>query len=205
MQSGTLTNYLSGRILGAYNGIWTYTGPSTITNYGYVEASQAQGSGSAIEVDAGGTIVNSGTIKSLTSNGTTTDAGISFTGAGSITNSGTIQSATGGLAIKFNGNAAHTLTLDTGSIFGGNVQGGTGADGLVLKGIGTESASKFLAFETLSMQGTEWNLTGAGAFTTSADVQSGFLHVSGTLTTPTALLPPAAPSAAAARSLRAAV
>ena len=72
-----------------------------ITNNGYVEASLAQGGGSAIEVDGGGTVVNTGTIKSFTSNGNTTDAGISFRGAGSVTNSGTIESTTGGKAIKF--------------------------------------------------------------------------------------------------------
>ena len=105
----------------------------------------------------GGTVMNTGTIKSFTSNGDTTDAGINFTGAGSVTNSGTIQSTTGGKAIIFNGAAAHTLNLNTGSILGGNVQGGTGTHNLVLMGIGTEAISKFLSFETLAMQGTEWN------------------------------------------------
>ena len=41
------------------------------------------------------------------------------------------------------------------------VQGGTGNDGLVLMGTGAEAISKFLSFQTLSMQGTSWNLTGA--------------------------------------------
>lgn len=186
LQGGTLTNYAGGRILGAYNGAWTYTFPTAITNAGYIEASLAQGGGSAIEVDAGGTVINSGTIKSLTSNSTTTDAGIAFTGAGSITNSGTIMSATGGLAIEFIGSAAHTLTLDTGSILGGNVQAGTGTtEALVLNGTGTESAAKFLSFKTLSMQGTEWNLTNSATFSSSVSVQSGTLHVNGTLTSPT--------------------
>jgi outer membrane autotransporter protein len=186
LQSGTLTNFAGGQILGAFNGIWANgSGATSITNAGLVEASIAQGGGSAIEVDAGGTVVNSGTIRSNTTNATTTDSGINFTGAGSITNSGTIQSLSGGRAILFNGAATHTLTLDTGSILGGNVQGGTGTDNLILKGSGTESIGKFLSFETLSMQGTDWSLTGTGAFTTSADVQSGALRVNGTLTTPT--------------------
>src|SRR5665213_87391 len=186
MQNGTVINHASGQILGAYNGVWANGSSATsVTNDGYIEAKLAQGGGSAIEADGGGTITNTGTIKSLTSNGDTSDAGINFSGAGSIINSGTIMSATGGKAIIFNGALVHTLTLDTGSILGGNVQGGTGTDNLVLKGIGTETISKFLSFQTLSMQGTEWNLLGTGTFTTSTEVSSGFLHVDGQLTSPT--------------------
>ena len=186
LQNGTLTNNAGGQILGAYNAVWANGASATsITNHGLLEASQAQGGGAAIEVDGGGTVINTGTIRSLTSDATTTDAGIQFTGAGSITNSGTIQSATGGRAILFTGSATHSLSLGTGSILGGNVQGGTGTDNLVLTGIGTEAINKFLSFETLSMQGTEWNLTSNGAFATSAQVDSGVLHVNGQLTSPT--------------------
>ena len=95
LQSGMLTNYAGGQILGAYNGVWTYSGPSTIINAGLIEASQAGVlfglPGSAIEVDAGGTIVNTGTIRSNSMDGS--DVGIYFSGAGSITNGGTIQSS----------------------------------------------------------------------------------------------------------------
>ena len=65
------------------------------------------------------------------------------------------------------------------------MQGGTGTDNLVLMGTGTEAISKFLSFETLSMTGTDWTLTGTGAFTTSTTVGGGFLHVNGQLTSPT--------------------
>lgn len=186
IQSGTLTNNANGRILGAYNGVWANgSGATSITNGGYIEASKAQGGGSAIEVDAGGTVVNSGTIRSFTSNATTTDAGIDFTGAGSVTNSGTIESTTGGSAINFHGNGTHTLTLDTGSVLGGNVQGGSGTDNLVLMGTSSESIAKFLSFATLSMQGADWTLTNTGTFTTSTTVQSGVLSINGQLTSPT--------------------
>ena len=186
IQNGVLTNYLGGQILGAYNGVWANGASATsVTNDGYIEASLAQGFGSAIEVDGGGTVVNTGTIKSFTSNGDTTDAGINFTGAGSVTNSGIIESTTGGKAIIFNGAGTHTLNLDTGSVLGGNVQGGTGTDNLVLMGTGTEAISKFLSLETLSMTGTDWTLTGTGTFSTSTTVTSGFLHVNGQLTSPT--------------------
>ena len=183
LENGMLTNHTGGQILGAYNGVWANGSSATsITNDGLIEANKAQSGGSAIEVDGGGTVVNTGTIRSLTTNATTTDAGISFTGAGSITNSGTILSATGGSAIVFNGSAIHTLNLNTGSVLGGNVQGGTGVDNLVLNGIGTELISKFLGFETLTMQGTEWNLTNNGTFSTSTQIQNGILHVNGQLT-----------------------
>jgi fibronectin-binding autotransporter adhesin len=185
IQNGVLTNNAGGQILGAYNGVWANGSSATsITNAGLIEASKAQGGGSAIEVDGGGTVVNSGTIRSLTSNGATTDAGISFTGAGTITNSGTIASATGGLAIRFKGSATHNLTLDTGSILGGNVQGGTGTDSLTLQGTSTESVAKFLSFENLSMQGSDWTLTGNGTFATATTVQAGILRVNGQLTSP---------------------
>ena len=177
------------RYVGGFNGIWANsTRAIAITNEGLVEASRTQGGGSAIQVDdGGGSITNlaGGIIRSNTSNAALTDAGIQFTGPGSITNSGWIGSATGGLAIKFTSAAAHDLTLNTGSVLSGNVQGGTGIDNLILTGSWTESISKFQAFETLSMQGTDWDITGNGTFTTSSAVQSGLLQVSGQLTSPT--------------------
>ena len=128
--------------------------PSTITNYGYLEASKAQGGGSAIEVDAGGTVVNSGTIRSFTSDATSTNAASASPAPARSPTAAPSRAPSGGLAIKFVGSATHTLNLDTGSVLGGNVQGGTGTDNLVLMGTGSEAIDKFLAFETLSMQGT---------------------------------------------------
>jgi hypothetical protein len=69
LQNGTLTNNAGGRILGAYNGVWANgSSPTSIVNAGLIEASKADTAfgtpGSAIEVDAGGTIVNSGTVRS---------------------------------------------------------------------------------------------------------------------------------------------
>ena len=84
----------------------------------------------------------------------------------------------------FQGGGAHILILDLGSVLTGNVQGGSGTDALVLKGTGSEAISKFLSFETLSMQGADWTLTGNGVFTASAQVQSGILRVNGQLTSP---------------------
>ena len=183
-----LTNDATGKILGAYNGVWANgSGATDITNAGLIEASKAGAMfgtpGSAIEADGGGIIANSGIIRSTSTDGS--DVGIYFTGAGSITNSGTIESLDGGLAISFNGSGTHTLTLATGSVLVGDVKGGPGIDNLVLKGKGSETIDKFLNFETLSLQGTDWTLTGDGSFLTSADVESGRLHVNGVLTVPT--------------------
>src|SRR6185369_13006420 len=132
--------------------------------------------GSAIELDRGGAVTNSGRI-------TNTGDGIVFFMPGSVTNRGTIESTSGGRSVVF-ASGANTLTLDTGSVLTGNVQGGTGSDALVLLGTGTEAINKFLSFQTLSMQGTSWTLTGAGLFSTSTTVESGILKISGTLTSP---------------------
>jgi outer membrane autotransporter protein len=185
LNNGTLTNNAGGKILGAFNGVWANgSGATSITNAGLFEAKLAQGGGSALEVDAGGTVVNSGTIQSTTGTLDKTDAGIQFAGTGTITNSGTIASLDGGLAILFQG-GTHTLALDTGSVLTGNVQAGSAADALVLKGTGSEAISKFLGFGTLSMQGTDWSLTGNGTFSTSAQVQNGILRLEGQLSSPT--------------------
>jgi uncharacterized protein with beta-barrel porin domain len=60
----------------------------------------------------------------------------------------------------------------------------------VLEGTGTETISKFLNFETLSMQGSDWSLNGAGTFSTGTTIQSGILYVNGQLTSPTVTVAP---------------
>lgn len=180
---GTVTNHLTGQILGAYNAIWSHSGgATTINNDGLLEAKLAAGGGASIEMDGGGTVNNTGTIRSIATD--TSDAGVWGRAATTINNSGTIESTSGGLAIKFSGAALHTVNLDTGSILVGNVQGGTGIDALTLNGTGTEAISKFLSFETLTMQGTNWTVTGNGTFSTSSTISSGALHVNGQLTSP---------------------
>ena len=64
---GDITNSSTGKILGAYNGIWANgSGATTVKNFGLIEASKAQSGGSAIEFDAGGSLTNSGIIRSFT-------------------------------------------------------------------------------------------------------------------------------------------
>ncbi len=171
----TVTNNATGIITGGYNGVYASAStPLTFTNDGSITSVR----GPAVEAAGGGTFINTGTIQSGVD-------GMLISNAATVTNSGTIGSTGAGRAIVFSGAATHTLNLQTGSILNGNVQGGTGTDNLVLQGIGTEDIAKFSSFETLSMQGSAWTLTGTGAFATSATVQSGILSVNGTLTGPT--------------------
>ena len=176
----TVINTSSGSIAGTYNGI--YAGSDAVlnlTNDGTISSTGSSTNHRAVEASAGGTIVNTGTIQSAAG------TGIWLGNAGTITNSGTVSGPLH--AIQFaNTNAVRTLQLDTGSVLTGNVLGSTGtlADNLVLLGNGSEDLGKFLNFETLSMQGTAWSLTGAGAFSTSAEVQTGLLTVGGDLTSP---------------------
>jgi outer membrane autotransporter protein len=172
---GNVTNNLSGQIIATYNAIWAHTAATAITNHGLLQANAA--SGSTIEINVGGTVVNTGMI-------TNAGDGILFQGTGTITNTGTIESTGAGRAIVFSGNVLHTLILGTGSVLTGNVQGGTGTDALVLQGTGSETISKFLSFQTLTMQGAIWTLNGASTFSTTSTVESGILRVSGTLTSP---------------------
>jgi len=174
----TITNNATGRISGTYNGVYaSASAPLTFTNNGFIESTGASVNSRAVEATGGGTFINTGTIQSASGDG------LYMARAGTVTNSGTITGAT--RAINFSGNYTRTLNLDTGSVLNGNIQGGSGTDNLVLFGTGTENISKFLAFETLSMQGTAWQLDGAGTFSASAEVQSGILTVNGTLTSPT--------------------
>ncbi|WP_258051869.1 autotransporter domain-containing protein [Mesorhizobium sp. INR15] len=176
--ASTVTNNATGHISGTFNGVYaSLSAPLTLTNNGVIESTGSNTSARAVEATGGGTFTNTGTIKSASSDG------LYLARGGTVTNSGTISGAV--RAINFTGNYARILNLDTGSVLNGIVQGGTGVDSLVLLGTGSESAAKFLAFETLSMQGKAWQLNGTGTFSTSTDVKSGKLTVAGVLTSPT--------------------
>ncbi|AZD86976.1 Type V secretory pathway, adhesin AidA [Pseudomonas chlororaphis subsp. aureofaciens] len=158
--TGTLINNQSGgSIKGAVYGI--YSGAA------------------AMPSDAGPvSVTNAGTIVG--------QAGIALNGAGgTVVNAGTITGS-GGNAIVFDQTAAftNTLTLDTGSVLNGNVLGGLGTNQLILRGTGREDASRFFNLQTLSMQGNDWTLAGTGRFATGAAINSGTLHVDGSMTTP---------------------
>lgn len=180
--TNTVTNNAGGQINGGFNGIFTSsTAALTLNNAGSIASTR----GSAVEATAGGTLTNSGTIASAQLNGILTRN----TATAEVINSGTITGATNAINFTAAGGGAvgatHIVRLQTGSVLNGNVLGGTGTDNLILEGAGAESIAKFSNFETLTMQGTDWTLSNAGTFATSAAVQSGTLHVNGQLTSPT--------------------
>lgn len=156
---GFVTNLAGGHIEGGVYGI--YSGAASLAT------------------DAGPiTVTNAGTIAGQT--------GIALRGGnGTIINTGTITGS-GGNAIEFDQSAPfnNTLTLGTGSVLNGNVLGGPGANQLILQGSNREDIARFHNMQTLSMQGTDWTLTGNGGFATGAAVTSGTLRVDGTLTAP---------------------
>ncbi|MDQ7248678.1 autotransporter outer membrane beta-barrel domain-containing protein [Dongia sedimenti] len=179
--TNTVTNNAGAQIDGGFNGIFTSsTAVLSLDNAGSITSTR----GSAVEATLGGTLTNSGTIASTNSNGILTRN----TAAAEVINSGTITGAVNAINFTNAGGGAvgatHTVRLRTGSVLNGNVLGGTATDNLILEGTGTESIAKFSNFETLSMTGSDWTLTNTGTFSTSAAVQSGMLHVNGTLTSP---------------------
>ncbi len=183
--TNTVTNNAGGQISGGFNGIFaSNTAVLTLNNDGSISSTR----GPAVEATLGGTFTNSGTIASTNSNGILTRN----TAAAEVINSGTITGAVNAINFTNAGGGAvgatHTVRLRTGSVLNGNVLGGTATDSLILEGTGIESIAKFTNFETLSMTGSDWTLTNTGVFATSAEVQSGTLHVNGQLTSPTVTL-----------------
>jgi outer membrane autotransporter protein len=94
-----------------------------------------------------------------------------------IINAGLLQSNVGTAITMGNGN--NSLVLQTGSNIIGSANGGGGSNTVTLQGTGIAS-NAFLNFQTLIMQGTLWNWTGSGTFTTAL-LQSGTLNLTGTL------------------------
>ena len=116
------------------------------------------------------------------------DTGIAASyGNASIYNSGEIT-GTGGTAIRFDqtGNFINRLTLDTGSVINGNVLAGSGnQNSLTLYGSGSELLDKFIGFNTLTVQGDDWTLSGNATFSQQTDVLNGTLRLNNSsLTTP---------------------
>jgi outer membrane autotransporter protein len=122
-----------------------------------------------IENRAGGQIVSQNAAAIRTLNGSST-----------VINAGLVQSGVGTAISMGGGNDA--LILQTGSTIVGSADGGAGTNTVTLQGSGT-AANAFVNFQTLLVQGTLWNWSGAGTFST-AHVQSGTLALTGTLNAP---------------------
>ncbi|MCB1591528.1 MAG: autotransporter domain-containing protein [Alphaproteobacteria bacterium] len=99
-------------------------------------------------------------------------------GADTVDSSGRIEGGSGTAINLRSGN--DTLILRTGSEIVGAVDGGVGTDTLTLFGVGTED-DNFLNFESLTMNGDLWTLSGVSSFGT-ATLNSGVLLNNGTAT-----------------------
>lgn len=178
----TIVNRSTGYISARANGVFANNADATIINDGRIESSTM----AAVEFNAGGIFVNTGTVTGLGSNAALRMAGNTTATGGTITNSGTIGTTSGATAIELS-NASHVLNLDTGSVINGNVLagGGAGIDEWNLLGSGSEVLDKFQDFEIFRMQGSEWTLTGTGSIASWSRIDTGILRVNGTLTTPT--------------------
>ncbi|WP_166141097.1 autotransporter domain-containing protein [Methylosinus sp. RM1] len=184
MQGGpsVFTNAVGGVIFGDYNGVYA-SASAVFASFGNAGSISSR-RGPAVEATGGGTIVNTGAIGSTNAEGIL----IRNNSNADITNSGSISGAVNAISFAAGGGAAtaavHTLRLQTGSTLNGNVLGGANTDNLILEGSGAESIAKFQNFETLAMNGADWTLTGAGAFSRGVTLTSGVTRVGGRLTSP---------------------
>ncbi|MEM7120417.1 MAG: autotransporter domain-containing protein [Pseudomonadota bacterium] len=174
---GTVVNGAGSTISGTTRGVFITGGGGSgqLTNEGTITGNQF-----GVFLNNGGTVTN---LAGATISGNTEGLRVN-NGVTNITNAGTISGA--GTAIRF-GNAGDTLTLQTGSVLNGNVNGRGGNDQLFLEGTGTED-SNFQNFEGLTMQGTDWTLSGTSGFN-NATITSGTLRITGTLNSPTTIGP----------------
>jgi outer membrane autotransporter protein len=211
-EGGSVTNLSTGHIEGGSDGVFITScscTPAEVDNAGRIRGRHGHG----VELDVGGSVVNSGVIEgaqsgvfvrgddaAVTNSGTISggdgvflqengnvwnqlggmivgsDVGLTVLDDAVILNNGRI--AGGALAIQL-GAGDDQLTLGTGSVLDGGVDGSGGSDLISLNGQGTEDAS-FQNFEALWMQGTDWVLGGNSTFNTLT-VQSGVLEVTGSL------------------------
>ena len=173
--SGSVAN--SGTIVGTSGTGVLLTGTGSITN---AAGGNIKGGQYGVQV-ARGSVANAGTIlddaiagASLGSNATMTNqasgtiggvVGVVFTGTGAtLNNNGTIT-GTGGIAVQFDA-GSNALTIGTGSVLNGAIDGGTGAGQLTLTGTGAiaiaDTIQNFGAGSNLTItNGADWTATGS--------------------------------------------
>lgn len=171
----------------------------------FLNSGEIRGFGTAVDIDAGtiaGGFTNSGLISGLIGNGVSVASGAADQGSFENVSSGTISGSTGflsgdgvehlinagtltgisGTAVSLGGND-DTLTLTTGSVVNGTINGGIGTDSAILSGSGSED-DDFTGFETLSVQASgTWSLGGNAGFSNAA-VHSGTLLANGFFAAP---------------------
>lgn len=175
-----ISNAATGKIVTDLNGAIVTKAALALTNDGEIRSNAGVG---VIGTGQPATVTNRGVISGTT-------YGVQLTGPNnSVYNAGTISGGTNAIWFKPvtpTDTGTNTLTLDTGSVLNGNVVGraatATTADNLVLQGTGTED-SQFQDFDNLTMQGTDWTLSGNSTFASSVAVNAGALRLAGDVTT----------------------
>jgi hypothetical protein len=122
-QGGSIVNGASGStaasILGAQYGVFGVDGPTTLTNFGTVAASD-NGFGFYQRFGTA-TVFNAGVIGATNGSG----VGVALQGGGTVVDSGTIEGAN--TAVRFGGTGSNVLVLEQGYAFFGLVQGSASA------------------------------------------------------------------------------
>jgi hypothetical protein len=157
---GTLTNgsasVTSATITGDSDGVLMSYNGGTVQNYGTI----AGDAGNGVEIDN-----NDGGTDHITNGGSATISGVIgvlMKGSGEITNSGTIT-GTGGVAVQLDGN--DTMVVNSGAVFNGLVEGGTGTNTLDLAGdFSGLIGSEFIGFADFGVElGASWSLDGSAS------------------------------------------
>jgi uncharacterized protein with beta-barrel porin domain len=162
------------------HGVFVYYGDDALVTLNGTSSIVTTGSGAnAVRFRHGSnTLINNGALSS--SNAITVFGDDTSGESDTISNYGIITSGIG-VAISLNaGN--DSLTLGTGSNISGGIDGGAGTDMLKLVGTGSED-DEFTGFETLSMEGSEWELSEDNSFD-EVTVVSGVLTVNSSITAP---------------------
>ena len=165
LTGGSLTNAAGGFIRGGQYGVQVAGG--SVTNAGTILDDVAAGA----SLGTGGMLTNgSGALVA----GAT---GAIFTGTGaSLVNRGTIA-GTGGVAVQFDTGTGNSLTLDTGAVLTGRIDGGGGPGQITLAGTGTlaNPIANFGAGSALAIAGAaDW--TASGSWTIASVTNNGTLQ-----------------------------
>ncbi len=156
----------SGQLMGAQNGLYLSATQSIVENTGSIRATTGAGLR-----NISGTLLldNRGLIEGTLA--------VDATGDGvRLYNAGTLMGSAG-TAVQINGNDA-LLTLDSGSVLGGDALSNGVNNRLLLQGVGQEDAA-LLGWTSLRMAGVDWRLAGDAAFIDPIAVDHGRLWLLG--------------------------
>jgi fibronectin-binding autotransporter adhesin len=166
-----------------------------VTGAGSLDATQSTGIlmsaplASTLTVQSGGSVSGATGIDASAHNDLESSPfnanGPGVTGGLALTNAGTVT-GTGGVAIQF-GSGDDTLTLQTGSVITGGVDGGAGNNVIVLNGtVATQTPAQtvgaYTNFQNLNVNTGDWTLAGTASYPTATIASGATLQVPGSLT-----------------------